>query len=92
MSKKPLIAFAIVAAVVLVPVARCVSTYNGLVRLGQPVQFQWTQVDNTHQRRALVPNLVATVKGAGRIRERIPRGPERDMNELPDEIDVAGPS
>jgi LemA protein len=43
----------------------CVATYNRLVRLDQTVQAQWGQVENTYQRRAdLIPNLVATVKGA----------------------------
>jgi LemA protein len=40
-------------------------TYNRLVGLGQGVDAQWAQVENVYQRRAdLVPNLVATVKGA----------------------------
>jgi len=40
-------------------------TYNRLVALGQEVDKQWAQVENVYQRRAdLVPNLVATVKGA----------------------------
>src|SRR3954447_22640955 len=39
--------------------------YNRLVRLDQAVQGQWAEVENVYQRRAdLVPNLVATVKGA----------------------------
>ena len=42
-----------------------VSSYNKLVSLDQAVQAQWSQVENVYQRRAdLVPNLVATVKGA----------------------------
>jgi len=42
-----------------------VGTYNNLVGLGQGVDAQWAQVENQYQRRAdLVPNLVATVKGA----------------------------
>lgn len=41
------------------------SQYNGLVAADQAVQEQWGQVENVYQRRAdLVPNLVATVKGA----------------------------
>jgi len=41
------------------------STYNALVTLGQAVDAQWGQVQNVYQRRAdLIPNLVATVKGA----------------------------
>lgn len=40
-------------------------TYNSLVRLDQSVQAQWGQVQTAYQRRAdLIPNLVATVKGA----------------------------
>ena len=42
-----------------------VSTYNTLIRSDQQVQSQWAQVENAYQRRLdLVPNLVATVKGA----------------------------
>jgi LemA protein len=45
--------------------ASCVGSYNKLVRLDQAVDAQWAQVENAYQRRAdLVPNLVATVKGA----------------------------
>jgi len=41
------------------------ASYNSLVTLGQAVDAQWGQVQNVYQRRAdLVPNLVATVKGA----------------------------
>lgn len=40
-------------------------SYNSLVQLDQAAQAQWAQVENAYQRRAdLVPNLVATVKGA----------------------------
>jgi len=40
-------------------------TYNSLVGLSQAVDAQWAQVENVYQRRAdLVPNLVATVRGA----------------------------
>jgi LemA protein len=43
----------------------CAATYNKLVRLDQNAQAQWAQVENAYQRRAdLIPNLVATVKGA----------------------------
>lgn len=38
---------------------------NRLVGLGQAVDGQWAQVENTYQRRAdLIPNLVSTVQGA----------------------------
>ena len=40
-------------------------TYNSLISLSQGVDAQWGQVENVYQRRTdLVPNLVATVKGA----------------------------
>jgi LemA protein len=43
----------------------CVGSYNSLNSLSQGVDAQWGQVENVYQRRAdLVPNLVATVKGA----------------------------
>ena len=39
--------------------------YNDLVAAEQAVTAQWAQVENTYQRRAdLIPNLVATVRGA----------------------------
>jgi LemA protein len=40
-------------------------SYNSLNSLSQGVDAQWGQVENVYQRRSdLVPNLVATVKGA----------------------------
>lgn len=42
-----------------------VGIYNRLVGLEEGVEAAWSQVENVYQRRAdLVPNLVATVKGA----------------------------
>jgi LemA protein len=39
--------------------------YNRLVTLNEAVDSAWAQVENVYQRRAdLIPNLVATVKGA----------------------------
>lgn len=39
--------------------------YNSIVKLDEQVQAQWGQVENVYQRRAdLIPNLVASVKGA----------------------------
>jgi LemA protein len=56
---------AIAAGAVLLFAFFGVGSYNRLVRLDQGVQSQWAQVENVYQRRAdLVPNLVATVKGA----------------------------
>ena len=57
----PIVVIVIVAAIALFIGA----TYNSLVTLGQAVDAQWGQVQNVYQRRAdLIPNLVATVKGA----------------------------
>jgi LemA protein len=64
-AKKAFIILAVVAAAVLLPVGCSVSSYNGLVGLDQDVKAEWAQVENVYQRRLdLVPNLVATVKGA----------------------------
>jgi LemA protein len=55
----------IILAVIVIAVLYVGSTYNSLVQLDQAVDAQWGQVQNVYQRRAdLVPNLVATVKGA----------------------------
>jgi LemA protein len=62
MGKIALIVIAVLAAVL---GFSCVGSYNKLVQKGQAVDGQWAQVENAYQRRAdLVPNLVATVKGA----------------------------
>ena len=60
-----LIAVGGLVAVVLIVVLGLAGTYNRLVTLDQAVQSQWAQVESVYQRRAdLIPNLVATVKGA----------------------------
>jgi LemA protein len=65
---KSLGCIAIVGVLVLVGIVAALSAtgiYNGLVEAQQQVEAQWAQVENVYQRRAdLVPNLVATVKGA----------------------------
>jgi LemA protein len=39
--------------------------YNSMVQLDEQVTSQWAQVENVYQRRSdLIPNLVASVKGA----------------------------
>ena len=54
-----------VVAVVVILGFFLVGTYNGLVGSEQAVEAQWAQVQNVYQRRAdLIPNLVASVKGA----------------------------
>jgi LemA protein len=65
MPRRPSYAGWIALAIVLVLGFYVMSTYNSLVGNQQAVQAQWGQVQNVYQRRAdLVPNLVATVKGA----------------------------
>jgi LemA protein len=55
----------IIAAAVLLLGGTCMTGYNKLVRLDENADSQWAQVQNAYQRRAdLIPNLVATVKGA----------------------------
>ena len=55
----------IALAIGIIIVISMISSYNALVSLSQAVDAQWGQVQNVYQRRAdLVPNLVATVKGA----------------------------
>ena len=55
----------VVGVIVLVLAVMVAGAYNSLVTLGQAVDAQWGQVQNVYQRRAdLIPNLVATVKGA----------------------------
>lgn len=65
MSKKLIIALSIIAGVLLLVVIPMVSMYNGLVSKDERAAESWAQVQNVYQRRAdLVPQLVATVKGA----------------------------
>lgn len=46
------------------------STYNTLVSLDQNTQSKWSQVEGQYQRRSdLIPNLVATVKGAANFEQ-----------------------
>jgi len=54
-----------IGAVVVILLFLVGGTYNSLVSLSQAVDAQWGQVQNVYERRAeLIPNLVATVKGA----------------------------
>ncbi|HEY0705531.1 MAG TPA: LemA family protein [Polyangia bacterium] len=58
------IVFGLIGLVVVL-ILGSIGTYNRLVASEQAVRSQWGQVENVYQRRAdLVPNLVATVKGA----------------------------
>ena len=65
MGKTIAIGLAGVILLLLIAGASVGTSYNSLVQLDQATQAQWAQVQNAYQRRAdLVPNLVATVKGA----------------------------
>lgn len=63
--RRPSYALWAVVGVIVVVVLWFFGTYNSLVALDQGVQAQWGQVQTAYQRRAdLIPNLVATVRGA----------------------------
>ena len=68
------IALGVLAAIILFALVLggvIAGTYNSLVQLDQGVQSQWAQVQNVYQRRTdLVPNLVATVKGAANFEQQ----------------------
>jgi LemA protein len=71
MKKPVLLGCAVVAvgALVLLGVVAA-GSYNRLVGLEERVDEAWSQVENVYQRRAdLIPNLVATVKGAAQFEQ-----------------------
>jgi LemA protein len=62
---KGVIGCGVIAVIALILVATGVGSYNRLVQLEEGVDNAWSQVENVYQRRAdLIPNLVATVRGA----------------------------
>ena len=63
--KKSTLTLIIIVIVVLIFGGCGVSKYNSIVRQDQYVQSKWSNVEAQYQRRSdLIPNLVATVKGA----------------------------
>ncbi|HLQ79175.1 MAG TPA: LemA family protein [Terriglobia bacterium] len=69
-SKIALAVVGVLLLVVLIAGSWVIGTYNNLITLDQGTQKQWAQVENVYQRRAdLVPNLVATVKGAAKFEQ-----------------------
>jgi LemA protein len=69
-SKILLIIVAVIALVVVVGGMSVAGTYNGLVQLDQTTQNAWANVQTAYQRRMdLIPNLVATVKGAANFEQ-----------------------
>jgi len=69
-SKILLIVVAIVALVAVVGGMAVAGTYNSLVQLDQTTQSAFANVQTAYQRRLdLIPNLVATVKGAAKFEQ-----------------------
>jgi LemA protein len=65
-----LIAGLVVLGLVVIFGLYLVGVYNSLVTSEQNVETQWANVQNVYQRRAdLIPNLVATVKGAANFEQ-----------------------
>jgi len=66
MKNKVWLIFGIILGAVLLTGLWYWATYNSLIRLNEQVNNKWAQVKTQYQRRVdLIPNLVATVKGAG---------------------------
>lgn len=65
-----LIAGIVVVVLVVILGMFLAGTYNSLVGAEQNVEAKWAQVQNAYQRRAdLIPNLVASVKGAANFEQ-----------------------
>jgi LemA protein len=61
---KKIIAIVVVLAIIVIPIASMVGSYNTLVSMDEDVNGKWAQVENVLKRRAdLIPNLVSTVQG-----------------------------
>ena len=64
-SRTWIIVLVVLAVIVLGTIRWGIRTYNNFVSLEEGIEGQWANVENVYQRRAdLIPNLVATVKGA----------------------------
>ena len=62
----------IAGLIILILVASSVSSYNGFVAADQAVRQQWSQVENTMQRRAdVIINLAAVVQEAEKHEEKV---------------------
>lgn len=63
--RRPLIIIAVIAVILFIIYRLFAGTYNKMVSADEKVSNAWSQVENVYQRRLdLIPNLVATVKGA----------------------------
>lgn len=64
MQQKKLTGYIAGGAILLILIIWIVSSYNSLVKKQEKVKQQWSEVQNTYQRRLdLIPNLVNVVKG-----------------------------
>ena len=62
----------VIGLIVFILIISSVSSYNGLVTADQAVQQQWSQVENTMQRRAdVIINLTAVVQEAEKHEEKV---------------------
>lgn len=60
----------IVGGIIVLVVIYAVSVYNSLVKKEEKVKKQWSEVQNTYQRRLdLIPNLVSIVQGASEFEQ-----------------------
>ena len=64
MQQKTLIPYLVGGGILLILVIWVITSYNSLVKKQENVKKQWSEVQNTYQRRLdLIPNLVNVVKG-----------------------------
>ncbi len=64
MQQKKLTGYIVGGAILLILVLWSFASYNSLVKKEEKVKLQWSEVQNTYQRRLdLIPNLVNVVKG-----------------------------
>lgn len=64
MQNKKLTGFIVGGSILLILILWMITSYNSLVKKQEKVKLQWSEVQNTYQRRLdLIPNLVNVVKG-----------------------------
>src|SRR3982074_2017250 len=62
----------IIVVIILLVVLFGISSYNSLVKKQEKVKQQWSEVQNTYQRRLdLIPNLVSVVKGVSEFERSV---------------------
>jgi LemA protein len=60
----------IAAGILALLIIYCITTYNSLIRKDEKINQQWSEVQNTYQRRLdLVPSLVNVVKGVSEFEQ-----------------------